>query len=290
MVCNQAGVVNLGLEGIMLSAALFGALGGAFGGSILWGLAMGLGISLLLSLVFAYVHLNLRANNVLCGTAINTFASGFTVFLLELFAGEKGTSSSLKSFSFPQITIPLIGDIPVVGRIVSGHNLLTYSAVLAVFLTSFLLYKTPLGIRIRTVGENEYAAASVGISVNRVRFIAILICGLLTGLGGMYLSTGYLNFFTRDMTAGRGFIALAAAPMGQNTPLGVLCASLIFAFFDGLSNILQVLRIPSEFVQMLPYFATILGITVYSIQRARAERFKRRIRSRRERIRQDLNY
>jgi simple sugar transport system permease protein len=277
MVCNRAGVVNLGLEGIMLTAALFGVLGGAFGGSVIWGLLAGVGISLLLSMVFAYVHLNLRANNVLCGTAINTFASGFTVFLLELLTGEKGTSSSLKSFSFPSVHIPLIKDIPVVGQIISGHNLLTYIAVLAVFLVSFLIYKTPLGIRIRTVGENEHAASSVGINVNRVRYIAILICGLLTGLGGMYLSTGYLNFFTRDMTAGRGFIALAAAPMGQNTPLGTLYASLVFAFFDGLSNILQVMRIPSEFVQMLPYLATILGITVYSIQRIQAERLKKRI-------------
>jgi simple sugar transport system permease protein len=272
MVCNKAGVVNLGLEGIMLTAALFGVLGGAAGGNVVWGLCAGIGVSLLLSLVFAYFHLNLKANSVLCGTAINTFASGFTVFVLELVTGEKGTSSSLKSFSFPTVNIPLVRDIPVLGQIISGHNLLTYIAVLSAVLMFFVLYKTPLGLRIRAVGENEHAASSVGVNVRRTRYIAIMICGVLTGLGGMYLSTGYLNFFARDMVAGRGFIALAAAPMGQNTPLGVFFASMVFAFFDGLSNILQVMRIPSEFVQMLPYFATILGITVYTIQRIQSEK------------------
>jgi simple sugar transport system permease protein len=275
MICNQAGVVNLGLEGIMLTAALFSVLGSAFGGGIIWGFLSGIGISLVLSFVFAYFHLNLRANNVLCGTAVNTFAAGFTVFVLELVTGEKGTSSSLKSFAFPAINIPLIQDIPVLGQIISGHNLLTYVAILAVFAVSFLLYKTPLGLRIQSVGENEFAASSVGVNVLRTRYIAILICGFLTGLGGMYLSSGYLNFFVRDMVAGRGFIALAAGPMGQNTPLGTFLASMVFAFFDGLSNILQVMRIPAEFIQMLPYIATILGITVYSIQRIRAEKHKK---------------
>lgn len=278
VICNKAGVVNLGLEGIMLTAALFGVLGGALGGSLWWGLVAGVGISVVLSLVFAYFHLNLRANNVLCGTALNTFASGFTVFLLELFTGEKGTSSSLKSFAFPAVDIPLIKDIPVLGSIFSGHNLLTYVALLMVAAVFFLLYKTPLGLRIQSVGENPNAASSVGVNVIRIRYIAIVLCGVLTGLGGMYLSMGYLKIFTRDMVAGRGFIALAACAMGQTTPVGAFLSSMVFAFFDGLSNILQIMRIPSEFVQMLPYLATILGLCAYSIQRIQAERHKNRLR------------
>ena len=274
-ICNRAGVVNLGLEGIMLLSALAGVLGSAYGGSLLAGLAAGLGTALLVSLVFAYFHLNLRADATICGTAINTFASGFTVLLLFTLTGEKGTSASLKSFSFPSVNIPLIEDIPGVGSVLSGHNLLTYVALLAVVAVWFLLYKMPLGLRIRSVGENPDSASSVGVNVRRTRYIAILLCGALTGLGGMYMSMGYLGMFTREMVSGRGFIALAAAAMGQSTPVGVFLSSMLFAFFDSLSNTLQLLALPSQFTDMLPYLATIGGLTAYSIQRTR--KMKRRL-------------
>ena len=270
VICTKAGVVNLGLEGIMLISALAGVLGSAFGGSLWIGLLTGLLASVAVSAVFAYFHLVLKANNVLCGTAVNTMASGLTVFVLQLATGEKGNSSSLKSFSFPNVDIPIIKDIPVLGGILSGHNALTYLALAMVVVIWFFLYKTPMGLRMRAVGENPDAASSVGQNVTGIRFLAILLCGVLTGLGGMYLSMGYLTMFVRDMTAGRGFIALAACSMGQATPVGALLSSMIFAFFDGLSNILQVLKIPSEFIQMLPYLATIAGLTVYSIQKAAA--------------------
>lgn len=268
VVCSKAGVVNLGLEGIMLISALFGVLCGAFGGNLFWGILGGIGSALIVSLIFAYFHLVLKANATLCGTAINTAAVGLTVFVLQLATGEKGTSSSLHSFAFPVVEIPLIKDIPILGEILSGHNTLTYVALLMVLLVYILLYKTPLGLRMRAVGENEHAASSVGQNVIKIRFIAILICGVLTGLGGMYLSMGYMNMFVRDMVAGRGFIALAACSMGQATPVGALVSSLVFAFFDGLSNILQVLQLPSQFVQMLPYLATIAGLTIFSIQQS----------------------
>ncbi|MFR5730904.1 MAG: ABC transporter permease [Clostridium sp.] len=159
----------------------------------------------------------------------------------------------------------------MLGSIISGHNALTYFALLMVFVIWFFLYKTPMGLRMRAVGENPDAASSVGQNVTGDPFPGdpALWC-LMTGLGGMYLSMGYLTMFVRDMTAGRGFIALAACSMGQATPVGALLSSMIFAFFDGLSNILQVLKIPSEFIQMLPYLATIAGLTVYSIQKAAA--------------------
>ena len=277
-VCNKAGVLNLGLEGIMLISALFGVLGGAMGGNLFWGFLTGVGSALVVSAIFAYFHLILKANATLCGTAINTAATGLTVFVLQLATGEKGNSSSLRSFSFPEVEIPLIKDIPVVGDILSGHNALTYTAILMVVLVYILLYKTPLGLRMRAVGENPNAASSVGQDVVKIRFIAIIICGVLTGLGGMYLSMGYLDMFVRDMVAGRGFIALAACSMGQSTPVGALISSLVFAFFDGLSNILQVLQSPSQFVQMLPYLATIAGLTVFSIQQSmRAKRKMNRL-------------
>ena len=147
-------------------------------------------------------------------------------------------------------------------------------ALISVVIVFVILYKTPLGLRMRAVGENPHAASSVGQDVVKIRFIAILLCGVLTGLGGMYLSMGYMDMFVRDMVAGRGFIALAACSMGQATPVGALLSSLVFAFFDGLSNILQVLQLPSQFVQMLPYIATIVGLTVFSIQQSAKTRKK----------------
>lgn len=274
VICERAGVVNLGLDGIMLIAALFGVLGSAWGGNLFWGIVVGIGSALLISGLFAYFHLVLKANAVLCGTAINTMAGGLTVFVLQLAAGEKGSSSSLKSFSFPNVEIPVIRNIPVLGDIVSGHNSITYIAFIMVAVISIFLYRTPMGLRMRAVGENPDAASSVGQNVVKIRFMAILLCGALAGLGGMYLSMGYLSMFTRDMVAGRGFIALAACAMGQATPVGALISSMVFSFFDGLSNILQLLQIPSEFVQMLPYAATILGLTIYSIQKIRQKNSK----------------
>ena len=151
---------------------------------------------------------------------------------------------------------------------------MTYIALIMVAVIWFFLYKTPTGLRMRAVGENPDAVSSVGQNVVSIQFLAIILCGVMTGLGGMYLSMGYLNMFVRDMTAGRGFIALAACSMGQATPIGALISSMIFAFFDGLSNILQILKIPSEFIQMLPYLATIAGLTIYSIQKSAAANHK----------------
>ena len=266
-ICEKSGVVNLGLEGIMLIAALFGVIGSAFGGGLFWGIAAGILSTVVVSALFAYFHLVLKANSVLCGTAINTIAAGLTVFVLQLLTGEKGSSSSLNSFQFPTLNIPIVENIPVLGRILSGHNILTYMGLLMVFLIHLFFYRTPIGLRIRAVGETPKAAESVGINVVHIRLLAILLCGIMAGFGGMYLSMGYLPMFTRDMVAGRGFIALAANAMGQSTPVGVLVSSLLFSFFDGLSNILQMLRIPAEFIQMLPYAATILFLTLYSIKK-----------------------
>jgi simple sugar transport system permease protein len=274
IICEKSGVVNLGLDGTMLISALFGVLGSAYGGNLIWGVIAGVGSALIISGIFAYFHLVLKANAVLCGTAVNTIASGLTVFALQLATGEKGSSSSLKSYTFPTVNIPFIKDIPILGDILSGHNLITYLAFLMVIVIWIFMYKTPLGLRMRAVGENPDAASSVGQNVIKIRILATLLCGVLVGFGGMYLSMGYLSMFTRDMVAGRGFIALAACAMGQATPIGALISSMVFAFFDGLSNILQLLQIPSEFVQMLPYVATIFGLTVYSIQKIRFQKKK----------------
>lgn len=266
LISDKAGVINIGLEGIMLSSALAGVITSAFTQSILVGVICGVIAGALLSLALAYFSLHLKSDIILTGIALNLLASGGTVFLLFLVAKDKGISVSLKSLVVPQISIPLISHIPVLGPILSGHNILTYLSLLSVILVHYFLYRTPLGLKIRAVGENPNAADSVGISVIKIQYLALIMSGIFAALGGIYMSMGYVSWFSRDMTAGRGFIALAAEAMGRGTPIGTFAASLIFGFADALSNVMQSLRVPAEFVQMVPYLTTIFGLVIYSIQ------------------------
>ena len=264
LITDKAGVINIGLEGIMLSAALAGVVGSAFGGNAFAGLLLALVVGVAIGLLMAYFAIGLKTDIVLTGIALNLMASGGTVFLLYVITKDKGMSTSLKSFTMPVIQLPLIKSIPVLGDILSGHNLLTYLAFLFTVLVWILLYRTPLGLRIRVVGENISAAESVGIPVKKVQFTALAISGVLASMGGAYMSMGYMDKFARDMTAGRGFIALAAEALGRATPLGTLIASLFFGMVDALSSNLQILNVPVQFVQMLPYVCTIVGLVIYS--------------------------
>ena len=269
LITDKAGVINIGLEGIMLSAALAGVVGSAFGGNAFVGLLLALVVGVAIGLLMAYFAIGLKTDIVLTGIALNLMASGGTVFLLYVITKDKGMSTSLKSFTMPVIQLPFIKSIPVLGDILSGHNLLTYLAFLFTVLVWILLYRTPLGLRIRVVGENISAAESVGIPVKKVQFTALAISGVLASMGGAYMSMGYMDKFARDMTAGRGFIALAAEALGRATPLGTLIASLFFGMVDALSSNLQILNVPVQFVQMLPYVCTIVGLVIYSAIKGR---------------------
>ena len=268
VVAERAGASNIALEGIMLFAALFGAVGsGLAGGSLFWGLVCALAGGLVIAALLAYFGLYLKTDIILAGIALNTLAAGGTVFLMFALIGDKGTTSSLVSASFPRINIPLLEKIPVLGPVFSGQNTLTYVAFLMVAVVWALLFKTRLGLHLRAVGENAEAAASVGIPVKKIKFIALLISGLLASAGGAFLSMGYMSGFTRGMVSGRGFIALAAAAMGQLSPVPTMLASLVFGFFDALSNILAAMRIPDEFVKIIPYLATVSGLVIFSALR-----------------------
>ena len=264
LITDRAGVMNIGLEGIMLCAALAGVIGSAMTQNAFLGFLFALLVGMALGLLMAYFAIHLKTDMVLTGIAMNLLASGGTVFVLYAVANDKGMSTSLKSLTMPVINIPFIQDIPVIGTVISGHNLLTYLALISVAAMWILLYKTPLGLRIRVVGENSHAAESVGIHVKKVQYIALAISGILAAMGGAYMSMGYMDKFARDMTAGRGFIALAAEALGRGTPVGTLLASLVFGTADALGSNLQVLDIPVQFVQMLPYVFTVVGLVRYS--------------------------
>jgi simple sugar transport system permease protein len=253
VISERAGVVNIAIEGMMLTGALTGVIFSAFTGSWVVGLLSSIIISILISLILAYFTLNLKANIIMCGLAINIMAKGGTVFVLYLLTGNKGASTGLKSYSVPDVNIPVLKEIPVLGAIFSGHNLLTYLSIVIVFLLHIFMFRSKTGMRIRAVGENPDAVKSVGISVRKVQYYALALSGLFSGIAGAFMSMGYMNGFTANMVSGRGFIALAANSMGQNTPWGTFFASLIFGCADAASNSLQVLKIPTQFIQMIPY-------------------------------------
>jgi simple sugar transport system permease protein len=264
LISDKAGVINIALEGIMLTSALAGVIVAAASQSVWVGLLGAVVIGGLVGILLAYFALNLKTDIILSGVALNLMAGGGTIFVLYLVTKNKGVSTSLKSGVLPKVPLPLIDKIPILGPILSNHNVLTYIAILGVVFIYILLYKTPLGLKIRAVGENPNAADSVGISVRKIKYIALCLSGVFAGFGGAYMSMGYLSFFAKNMTAGRGFIALAVEAMGGATPIGTFLTSLLFGFADALSNNLQSLRIPPQFVQMIPYIATLFGLAIYS--------------------------
>lgn len=265
LVTNRAGVPNIGLEGIMLMSAFSGVVGSAFSGSALVGLLSAVIMGVVMSLFLAYFTLKLKTDVILGGIALNLFSSSLTVFLLYVITGDKGTSASLPSKTLPNIRLPIIEDIPFLGAVLSNHNVLVYVTILMVILIYILLQKTPLGQHIKAVGENEHAASSVGINVNRTRVISFIICGVVCGIAGAFLSMGYVSWFSRDMTSGRGWIALAAEAMGRNTMIGTLLSSLLFGFASALANILQLQGLPTELVTIIPNIMTVIAMVSYSV-------------------------
>lgn len=264
MMFYKGGVDAIGTEGMMLSSALIGVLGAHYTHSFLGGILFGMLCGAFLSIVYVYMTNKMRANDILAGISINTFSSGFTVFLLYILAGEKGSSQNLPSPTVPNWDIPILKDIPIIGEVLSGHSLLTYLGFAMVVVTYYFLYRTPMGLRIRAVGKNPGAASSVGINVVKTRYLSAGIAGALAGLGGVFMSMSYISNFTRDMVAGRGFIGMAAEGMGRGNPLGVLLSSLLFGAVDSLAIRLQGMNLPARLVQAIPYVITIIVITVYS--------------------------
>ncbi len=266
VISDVAGVPNIALEGMMLIAAFAGMFFSYLFESALMGLVFALFFAVLAASVLAFFTLYYKTNIILGGIAINSLASGGTIFFLYLAAHDKGTSVSLASKVLPNVNIPLIQDIPVIGPAISGHNVLTYVAVAAVIFTFFLLNRTSLGWHIRAVGEKREAADSVGISVEKTQAIALILSGVMCGFGGAFMSMGYVSWFSRDMVSGRGWIALAAEAMGQQHPLGTAATSLLFGVADALSNAVATLGWPSDLVRTIPYCATLAGLAIFSIR------------------------
>jgi len=185
-----------------------------------------------------------------------------------MFTGERGNTASLTSSNIliPTVEIPGLSSIPVLGDILSGHSVLTYIAFILVFFTWVLLYKTSVGLQIRAVGENDHAAESVGISVLKIKYIALGISGILSGMGGAFMSMYYSQSWNTGVVAGRGFIALAAQAMGHGEPVGTMFASLLFGFAQALrTKVSGIQGVSSNLISAMPYAVTILGLVLYAM-------------------------
>jgi ABC-type uncharacterized transport system permease subunit len=282
LVSDRAGVINIGLEGIMLIAAFTGVVFSAYAqdwwgqstGELVgpWlGLAMGVLMGTLAALLLGFFHLNLKADLILSGIALIFLGQAGTVAVMYELTGDRGnTKGSLDSLRMPFVQLPeFLNKIPVVSfffKILDNQSIMTWIAFGAVIAVWYLMYRTPFGMHLRAVGENPDAAASVGIHVKRTRYWALILSGILAALGGIHMSMGYLAFFQANMTAGRGFIALATPYLGGGHPIGTGLASVVFGFFDALSNRVGTLTIPSMLPQMLPYIATVMALVIYALQ------------------------
>lgn len=274
MVFSKGGIDPIGTEGIMLSCALAGPVGGYFSGSAFGGVVAAMAVGVVMAFIFGYFTLKLDTNPVLAGIALNTFSGGLTIFLTYYLTGNKGSTQELASPVVPNIEIPIIKSIPVVGDILSGHSILTYLGLFMVVALTWFFWKTPCGLRIRAVGENEKSAESVGIHIMKYKYITLLIAGCLAGLGGAYMSMSYVSMFSRDMIAGRGWIGMAAESMGFGIPWRIAGSVFIFGMADSLSIRLQMLNLPSQLISCIPYVVTIIAISIYSWQRSLTKKVK----------------
>lgn len=258
---ERAGILKISIEGEMLIGALFGFLGTFYLKNLWLGLLIGMGAAALYALIAGVFSITLKVNQVITGITLNILALGLTSFFYRFILG--------KSFIPPSITplgvlnIPILSKIPVLGAILFQQNVLVYlTFFVCVPVTTFVLFKTTFGLNLRAVGEYPLAADTVGIHVYRTRYLCVVIGGLFAGLGGSFMTLAQLNMFTENLTAGRGFIAVAAVIFGRWHPVGAMIATLLFGTADALQLRLQALgvNVPYQFLLMLPYVLTIIAL------------------------------
>jgi len=277
----KVNILNLSLEGMILVSAFFATWGTILTANPWVGLVFGMLSSLTLSAIFGLLIINLRANALIVGIAMNLAAVGLSTVLLELIFGVRGLLMSPRIISFPVIRLPFLDQIPIFRPIVGEFDPIVYLTIVLVILLTVVMYRTPLGMRIRAIGEHPEAAETAGINLRLHKHAACLICGLMCGIAGTYLPLGGLSIFTENMSAGKGFIALAAALFGMGSPVIAVFASLLFGFATALAMRLQGMGLPSHFVLMTPYVLTLVLLI--------ARRFREIIQSRFADRKQEIN-
>jgi general nucleoside transport system permease protein len=259
IICERSGVINIGLEGMMLMGAFFGIFGADLTGSWLLGALIGMASGGALALVHALFSIQFRADQVVSGFALNLLAVGITGYVFIAHYGDQGTPDDIPRV--PVVTLPGIEDIPFVGDAIGRASLLTWLALLLVPVLALFLFRTPRGLRLRSVGEKPRAADSVGVPVVRTRYLAVIASGVLAALGGVYLTLAFLGSFSQNLTAGRGYIALAAVIFGAWRPGGALAACLLFGFSSAVAQRLPAFSESTAVLfQALPYVLTLIVV------------------------------
>lgn len=271
LLTSHTGILNIGMEGMILLGAFFGVVGSFFYESYLLGILFAVISGIIIGVIFALFVIRLKSDEFIIGIAINMFAGGLTMFLLRSIFGVKGAFSSPKIQPLPVISIPFIEKIPLLNVIFNNHSIFVYISWLLIIALYIFLYMTPYGRWFRAAGEFPDALDTVGISSDKIKFLSSILCGIFCGFAGVHLSLGYLTLFTENMSANRGFIALAAIIFGSANPVRTYVAALIFGFFDALGIRLQGVGIPSQFTQMFPYIVTVL-VLVAVVKRERAKK------------------
>ncbi|HET6293070.1 MAG TPA: ABC transporter permease [Kribbella sp.] len=261
VLCERAGVINIAIEGQFLVGAFTAAVVSSTTGSAAAALIAAALTGVLMAALLAVFSIKYLVNQVVLGVVLVVFASGITGYLFDQFLQEDAESLNTPDV-LSAVKIPGLGDIPFFGPILFNQTILVYLTYLAVAVVTFVLFQTRWGLRVRAVGEHPKAADTVGIKVKRVRYSAVLWAGVLAGLGGAFFTVGYAGSFSKDMTAGNGFIALAALIMGRWHPIGAMVAALFFGFATQLQSQLQIIQtpIPGELLLMAPYLATVIAV------------------------------
>lgn len=255
MICEWSGIVNIGVEGMMLAGSFGGVVGSYLTGNAWIGLLFAMACSMLFALLHGILTIKFKTGHIISGLGINLLASGITTLLLTSIWDNRGKSDSVAGLG--TIQLKFLEDIPFIGEAFSNLSPLFFLMVLLIAGLWILLYKTVWGLRLRTVGESPMTADSVGVDVTKMQYTAVLMCGALAGIGGAYLSIGDIGLFARDMVAGRGYIAMAINIFGGWNPLGVLGGGMIFGIAQSTQFRLQGDHFPVQLIQMLPYLLTI---------------------------------
>ncbi|MEM7030936.1 MAG: ABC transporter permease [Chloroflexota bacterium] len=261
--CEKAGVVNIAIEGMMLSAAYAGFMTNVFTGNLLLSVMVAMLVGGLMGLLHALLSVTFLVDQIISGTVINILAVGLTGYLYQAGATTEG--------KLVPIEIPFLADIPIIGEVLFNNGPITYAGIAMVFITAFIFFRTTWGLRTRAVGEHPSAADTVGINVQQMRYANVIIGGMIAGLAGAFLTLEAVGSFERLITNGRGFIALAATIFGKWNPYGAWGAAILFGFTNALQTQLQfsgAVAIPHEFIGMLPYLLTVLVLAGF-VGRAR---------------------
>ena len=258
VISERSGVVNIAMEGMMLSGAFFGVVADLAWHNAWLATLVAMGAGGLMALIHAVVSIRYRADQIVSGIAINIFAAGLTVFLVNRLFGLQDVGHVGQSELLPILDIPLLDRIPFLGRVLFQQNVVVYVALVLLVAVHLVLFRTRLGLRIRAVGEHPQAADTAGINVYAIRYGAVITSGLLSGLAGAFLAIGVSNTFVPNMTDGRGYIALAAMIFGKWTPVGAFIACLIFGLGQAIYDANSIIHVSPYLLSMLPYVLTLV--------------------------------